>query len=545
MTELQIISTKVREPSHIQVSEWRDRLGAPLAEEVRDLCVIAKTQNVTLLQCAKGFRLLNQLKNCGLKLDQIMPFILEFYNLCVSADKEPKEIFSICNEIFELQDPVPLAQLPEFISRLVERKRSLEFDISKVEIAIKGLQQEFSELFDKVSVTRFDLERYRKVEQELKKFDLTLQDLQKINTIIENVNSIGSDPKYITRELIEIKNCKHERSILEERVTHLKHEAMLAQRELRANELKLASCEELLGQYMEIKELKIGSEALKNLKRIVLTSAESNSLDPEVAFRRFSDDILTNYDKELGLEKKIAEKTMELTATQRMLDSKKLECSKYQKECEIVDRILSHNNNLQSADFVEIGEIIKAFSSEYTQILQELKDHRNLRNANSLLTAQYEKLVSENSKLSFENQTLRSELDLKSVNLRSLNERHKAIEQEFDRRSFQKVFEYENKIKEKSKAYLAAEARNIQNINTLKAKEKQQMSILNKINVPFELSPIIDAARGWQVDGESLKRATIISIELLYSRLNDDHNWEAKSKMLQALRSLKEEFIIF
>ena len=241
-----------------------------------------------------------------------------------------------------------------------------------MEIAIKGLQQEFSELFDKVSVARFHLERYRKVEQELKKFDLNLQNLQKVNTIIENVNIIGSDPKCIIRELTEIKNCRQERR-----------------------------------------------------------------------------------------------------------------------------------------------------------------------------TAQNEKLVSENSKLSFENQTLRSELDLKSVNLRSLNERHKAIEQEFDRRSFQKVLEYENKIKEERKAYLAAEARNIQNINTLKAKEKQQMSILNKINVPFELSPIIDAARGWQVDGESLKRATIISIELLCSRLDDNHNWEAKSKMLQPLRSLKEEFIIF
>jgi hypothetical protein len=80
--------------------------------------------------------------------------------------------------------------------------------------------------------------------------------------------------------------------------------------------------------------------------------------------------MLTNYDKELGLEKKIEEKTMELTATQRTFDSKKLEYPKYQKECDIVDRILSHNNNLQSADFVEIGEVIKAFSSEYTQILQ-------------------------------------------------------------------------------------------------------------------------------------------------------------------------------
>lgn len=81
------------------------------------------------------------------------------------------------------------------------------------------MQQEYSELFDKVSVTQFDLERYMKVEQELKKFDLNLQYLQKINTIIENVNSIGSDPIYITRELIEIKNCRQERSILEEKAS--------------------------------------------------------------------------------------------------------------------------------------------------------------------------------------------------------------------------------------------------------------------------------------------------------------------------------------
>jgi hypothetical protein len=81
---------------------------------------------------------------------------------------------------------------------------------------------------------------------------------------------------------------------------------------------------------MEIRELNIGAEALRNLKRIVLISAKSNSLDPEVAFRRLSDDILTNYDEVLGLEKKIEEKTQELTATQRMLDSKNLEYSKYQ-----------------------------------------------------------------------------------------------------------------------------------------------------------------------------------------------------------------------
>jgi deoxyadenosine/deoxycytidine kinase len=73
---------------------------------------------------------------------------------------------------------VPFAQLPEFVSRLVERKRSLESDISKVAQVIKGLQLEYSELFDKVSVTRLNVESYRKIELELKKYALTRQGFQ-------------------------------------------------------------------------------------------------------------------------------------------------------------------------------------------------------------------------------------------------------------------------------------------------------------------------------------------------------------------------------
>jgi predicted nuclease with TOPRIM domain len=177
--------------------------------------------------------------------------------------------------------------------------------------------------------------------------------------------------------------------------------------------------------------------------------------------------------------------------------------------------------------------------------MQELNDYSNLRNAISQLTAHKGKLESENGKLSFEKQTLKSELDSKSEKLRSIDDQHKFIEQKFDRMMDQKTLGYEDKIKEMTNAYVVAEAQSIRNIRALKAKEKQQMSLLNKINIPLELSPIVDATRGRQVDGESLKRATIMSMESLYSRLDDDHNSEAKSKIWHALRCLKEEFIVF
>lgn len=53
------------------------------------------------------------------------------------------------------------------------------------------------------------------------------------------------------------------------------------------------------------REIQISLEDLRTLKHIVLESAAANSLDPEIAFRRFADDLLINYDVRAGLDKKI------------------------------------------------------------------------------------------------------------------------------------------------------------------------------------------------------------------------------------------------
>jgi hypothetical protein len=79
----------------------------------------------------------------------------------------------------------------------------------------------------------------------------------------------------------------------------------------------------------------------------------------------------------------------------------------------------------------------------------------------------------------------------------------------------------------------------------MEARERQQMSQLHKINVPFELSPIIDAARGYTVDGEGLKRATIRAMELTTLRLDDNDDFQAKLSRKQALPSLTEKSIVF
>ena len=58
-----------------EISEWKDRMGIPTAEALRDFSILLRTLNVTPLQCADGFRFSNQLKRCGISENEIMPLI--------------------------------------------------------------------------------------------------------------------------------------------------------------------------------------------------------------------------------------------------------------------------------------------------------------------------------------------------------------------------------------------------------------------------------------------------------------------------------------
>jgi hypothetical protein len=147
--------------------------------------------------------------------------------------------------------------------------------------------------------------------------------------------------------------------------------------------------------------------------------------------------------------------------------------------------------------------------------------------------------------LSAENSAIKTDRNKISENIESLNESHKAMDQNFERSAYQKALDYGNRFEELRNAYVVAKARSTQSIKALEASERQQMSQLHKINVPFEFSPIVNAARGLTVNGEALREATIRTMELMISRLDDNDNSQAKSKMKQALQSLKEEYIVF
>jgi hypothetical protein len=91
-----------------------------------------------------------------------------------------------------------------------------------------------------------------------------------------------------------------------------------------------------------------------------------------------------------------------------------------------VIEFLGHNQ--QADDIVEIGEIVKASGEGYSGIKDDLKLYGNLKKFNSLLSARNEKLESEHRELSVESIVLKSEIERRVEEIRSLIERQKAIE---------------------------------------------------------------------------------------------------------------------
>src|SRR5919109_4837641 len=89
------------------ISEWKEEIGTPTANSLRDLATELKRLNINALQCAKGYRLLNIINTLGVQEEEenIESFITQIHKLCTSKKNiAPEAIVNISTQILELDD---------------------------------------------------------------------------------------------------------------------------------------------------------------------------------------------------------------------------------------------------------------------------------------------------------------------------------------------------------------------------------------------------------------------------------------------------------
>ncbi len=80
---------------HYLVGNWKDKMGIPNIEEIRDFVVMVRKSGISIKQCAQGFRMLQLMKNLGIGEDdddatnEISYFLETVYQSCKSLGIQP------------------------------------------------------------------------------------------------------------------------------------------------------------------------------------------------------------------------------------------------------------------------------------------------------------------------------------------------------------------------------------------------------------------------------------------------------------------------
>ncbi len=411
------------------IAEFENLIGAPTADTLRVLATELRLHGITALECAKGFRFLNQLNSYGISLDKLIPFVTSINEKCLSSSISADQIFDVCQQILELNESVPITRLPHFISEQIKRKQELECDLAELKGNMDKLRIEELELFDQLSTTRYDLEEYQQTVKKFESCGLVLHDdTRRISNFLENLDKCGGDANEVFRVLGDIRNCKTFHINLQLKVSALKSSLRRKGDELQSIDQKLASGNQLLSQYKELEKLGIGLSDLKRIHDIITDIASGNFLNPEVAFRNFTNDILKNYDTMVGIEARTLEIKEILSASQQKYLALEADYSKkmdvYNKTADLLDQ------GIQPFEILQLCEIIRVSRIKFSRIKQDLDRYANLTNAADQIESRVEKLGDEAHDLFLRVDSLKAEEFQISQGLIALHEKHDAIERD-------------------------------------------------------------------------------------------------------------------
>src|SRR5919112_1984903 len=124
------------------INEWRNSIGAYIAEDLRELSVSLKKTNITPIQCSSGFRVAKIMQRLGITEDQFESFMSDVYDRCQKLEIGPDQIEKYLIETVNFSKIVFPSQIPNYINT---KKR----DIENLKEQIENMQKTISELNNK------------------------------------------------------------------------------------------------------------------------------------------------------------------------------------------------------------------------------------------------------------------------------------------------------------------------------------------------------------------------------------------------------------
>jgi hypothetical protein len=531
------------------ISEWKEEIGIPTADTVRDLATELNRLKINALQCAKGRRLLNIVNKLGAQETNIESFLTQIYKLCVSKNIPPEVIVKITEQIHALHEIIPFSEIPEYIGKKIKEKQSLEQEVKTLKETAVSAQSECDEALKRSSITVDILHEYRRLREILvEQYGLSIDsedDLPKVINVIYNLKHSGYDAKSIIKNLSNINSLQTREQELQSQVDAIEVRLKIAEQEYSEAEKKLAYSKDALSVYNELRNLGFGMKELKLLKNTVMEISTSNNINPYLAVKKFFEDIKGQYDNKLGFERKIEEINNSLLQAQRKHHYISLEYSQKKDTNDKLAELLAYG--VTQNEIIYWTSILKDHKIEISSLHQDLVKYgtiigtyNNIATKVSSLTSEYNALTKKVESLSEEQRRISDVIEFQ------LGKCTKAIDtflhnldshiKEVSKTSIQTI----QNIKEQSLAIGEQSKIGLQFMN---AEVKKQLDLLEKIGAYAEFSPLVKAARGKNVDINELKTSVIRVLGIMSSRLDNIRYRAAKEIIEKAINNLQSEWL--
>ena len=412
------------------ISEWKQALGVPVADDLRELAVTLNKVGISAAQCASGFRVAAIMLKMGVKEDSFESFIVDVYNRCNNLGLTPENISLYMQDLLEFSKTVPFSQIPEYITKQADEKKKLEEQLEKLRNEIETLDEEKSDiesLRDKAlqdqEITSSELKWYSDLKEELLGYGIPVEDILQFSKIVDGLRQHGYDVGEVVNAFSDVNLLRVSRNHLQETVQSLGTKVNDLNKQCYSLELRVRSNSQAINAYNGLEVLEFDLKELSVLRNIIMEIAYANDIPEYEAVKKFFKDIEEQYDSKLGFESKVKNLRDEVNRLDQQKSISPALAKLFQ-------------SGLKEQDIIDVADIFERYSagdgggssSDRRSLIAELAKYGGLKSAIGKLTQQVEKLTNEVSSLEaqrqdlqIENQTIMSSLITSSRRVDFLN----------------------------------------------------------------------------------------------------------------------------
>lgn len=405
------------------INEWRQAIGFPVAEELRELAVSLKKIGITPGECAIGCRVSMLMNKVGVGDDQFQSFLSDVYKRSVELGLTPQSIASYLRDLLEFSKTLVFSQIPAYLDQKNQEKDQLEKKLQELTAQTEMLQQKKTQLegfrnmaMEHHKTTAEQLKLYSDLCKEFAKYGIPLDDITHLAKVVDGVRALGYDPVKITNEISNLELLKSQYGIYQSAIPVIKKELDDLYQKRSVHEHLIEAYKQTMSIFYDLDRIGFGLKELKLLHLTIEEISIANNIPMYSGVEKFFKDIDDNYDNRLGFASKVQDLSLEITRLKQQLNELRMQSSLHPVVGQVLLRLLQNGVNEQEiitiADLIKNDYSIRSNSKTQTgqSLLDDVRQYGSIKSTNYHLDEQSDKLKKEVSSLETE------QLDLQSNN---------------------------------------------------------------------------------------------------------------------------------